>query len=384
MCTTFFKRSAVITATFLLSAFMPQAQNRVVQEYERSNAYAGIEVGSKGVKMSIIELDKKAGEDGEFRILNDTSINTDFISFTQPTYQATLAALNKLYEVAVIQNKIPVANVFTAISSGVNIQAQKEDKQRWIDQLINAFKLNNNESERTVAIIDVKEEARLSHLGIVPEGRRYKTFLIDIGSGNTKGGYFPYGNTKDFRLFQLTWGTKSAFNAAEKMLGDDKGLENYNSQLSRVLAGAENNEIVYAVNASGAFPKSDNIAFSGGIAWAIATLISPELNDNAVVGVTYEEVFEFSEKLTKNPSLYSDYYIVKTLPENSSIDSEKLGRDVKQVNKVFDQRALLAGTGLLLKTMRQFDGVVERKKFYLVKNGAVGWISAYVNQQVSK
>ena len=384
MCTTFFKRSAVITATFLLSAFMPQAQNRVVQEYERSNAYAGIEVGSKGVKMSIIELDKKAGEDGEFRILNDTSINTDFISFTQPTYQATLAALNKLYEVAVIQNKIPVANVFTAISSGVNIQAQKEDKQRWIDQLINAFKLNNNESERTVAIIDVKEEARLSHLGIVPEGRRYKTFLIDIGSGNTKGGYFPYGNTKDFRLFQLTWGTKSAFNAAEKMLGDDKGLENYNSQLSRVLAGAEYNEIVYAVNASGAFPKSDNIAFSGGIAWAIATLISPELNDNAVVGVTYEEVFEFSEKLTKNPSLYSDYYIVKTLPENSSIDSEKLGRDVKQVNKVFEQRALLAGTGLLLKTMRQFDGVVERKKFYLVKNGAVGWISAYVNQQVSK
>ena len=384
MCTTFFKRSAVITATFLLSAFMPQAQNRVVQEYERSNAYAGIEVGSKGVKMSIIELDKKAGEDGEFRILNDTSINTDFISFTQPTYQATLAALNKLYEVAVMQNKIPVANVFTAISSSVSIQAQKEDKQRWIDQLINAFKLNNNESERTVAIIDVKEEARLSHLGIVPEGRRYKTFLIDIGSGNTKGGYFPYGNTKDFRLFQLTWGTKSAFNAAEKMLGDDKGLENYNSQLSRVLAGAEYNEIVYAVNASGAFPKSDNIAFSGGIAWAIATLISPELNDNAVVGVTYEEVFEFSEKLTKNPSLYSDYYIVKTLPENSSIDSEKLGRDVKQVNKVFDQRALLAGTGLLLKTMRQFDGVVERKKFYLVKNGAVGWISAYVNQQVSK
>ena len=383
MCTTFLKRSSIITAIFLLFAFMPKAQNNFVQKYENSNVYAGIEVGSKGVKMSMIELDKKAGEDGEFKILNDTSINTDFISFTQPTYQATLAALNKLYEVAVMQNKIPVANVFTAISSGVNIQAKKEDKTNWIDQLINAFKANNNESERTVAIIDVKDEARLSHLGIVPEGRRYNTFLIDIGSGNTKGGYFPFGNTKNFRLFQLTWGTKSIFNAADKILGDDKGLENYSSQLSRVLAGAENNEIVYAVNASGAFPKSDNIAFSGGIAWALATLISPELNDNTVVGVTYDEVLQFSEKLFKNPSLYSDYYIVKTLPENS-IDPEKLGRDVKQVNKVFDQRALLAGTGLLLKIMRQFDGVVERKKFYLVKNGAVGWISAYVNQHVSK
>jgi hypothetical protein len=383
MLTTFTKRSALIICVFFLSGFILKAQNSVVKKYETSNVYAGIEVGSKGVKMSVLQLDKNAGDDGEFKILKDTTINTDFISFTQPTYQATLTALNKLYEVAVRQNKVPVSNVFTAISSGVNIQAQKEDKQNWIEQLVNAFKLSNNEPNRKVAVIDVVEEARLSHLGIVPEARRYNTFLIDIGSGNTKGGYFPYGNTKDFRLFQLTWGTKSTFNAADKMLGEDKGLENFNSQLGRVLAGAENNEIVYAVNASGAFPKSDNIAFSGGIAWALATLVAPELNDNAVVAVTYDQVLEFTEKLTKNPSLYSDYFIVKTIPENS-VDTEKLGKDVRQVNKVFDQRALLAGTGLLLKIMRQFDGVVERKKFYLVKNGSVGWISAYVNKNVSK
>lgn len=383
MFTTYSKQFLVFTAVSLFSGFATTAQNSVIQKYETRNVYAGIEVGSKGVKMSTVELDKQTGEDGEFKILKDTSINTDFISFTQPTYQATLAALNKLYEIAVKQNKIPVANVFTAISSGVNIQAQKEDKKIWIDQLINAFRMNNNEPERKVAVIDVVEEARLSHLGIVPEARRYNTFLIDIGSGNTKGGYFPYGTTKDFRLFQLTWGTKSTFNAADKMLGDDKGIENFNSQLNRVLAGAENNEIIYAVNASGAFPKSDNIAFSGGIAWALATLIAPELNDNAVVGVTYDDVFEFTEQLSKNPSLYSDYYLVKTLPENST-DTDKLGRDVKQVNKVFDQRALLAGAGLLLKIMRQFDGVIERKKFYLVKNGSVGWISAYVNQHVTK
>lgn len=377
------KRLTGIAPLFFLSAFNSLAQNSVVQKFETSNVYAGIEVGSKGVKMSTLELDKSAGENGEFKILKDTTINTDFISFTQVSYQATLAALNKLYEVAVKQNQIPVSHVFTAISSGVNIQAEKEDKKGWIDQLVNAFKLSNNEPERKVAVIDVIGEARLSHLGIVPEARRYNTFLIDIGSGNTKGGYFPYGNTKDFKLFQLTWGTKSTFNAADKMLGEDKSIENYNSQLSRVLAGAENNEIIYAVNASGAFPKSDNIAFSGGIAWAVATLVAPELNDNAVVGVTYDEVLEFTEKLTKNPSLYSDYYLVKTTPENT-VDTEKLAKDVKQVNKVFDQRALLAGAGLLLKIMRQFDGVVERKKFYLVKNGSVGWISAYVNQSVSK
>jgi hypothetical protein len=363
--------------------FLLSAQNSIVQKYEKASIYAGIEVGSKGVKMSFLEINKNAAEVSEFRILKDTSVNTDFISFTQPTYKATLDALNDLYAVAVKENRIPGVNVFIAISSGVKIQAEKENKLNWIDQLISAFKQAINEPERMVTIIDVQDEARLSHLGIVPESRRFNTFLIDIGSGNTKGGYFPYGDTKEFKLFQLTWGTKSAFNAAEKMLGGDNSLTNFSSQLSRVLAGAENNEIVYAVNVSGAFPKSDNIAFSGGIAWAVATLISPELNENSVVSLSYDDVLQFSEKLAKNPGLYSDYYIVKSLPENTP-DKEKIGNDVKQVNKVFDQRSLLSGTGLLLKIMRQFEGIYERKNFFLVKNGSVGWISAFVNQHTTR
>ncbi len=374
----------LLTALLILSVdFFLNAQSNIIQKYENSHVFAGIEVGSKGVKMSFIEIENRATEDATFRILRDTTINTDFISFTQPTYQATLVALNDLFEVAVKKNKIPAGNVFTAISSGVNIQAVKADKLVWIDQLINSFKTRNNEPERKVTVVDVKEEARLSHLGIVPESRRFNTFLIDIGSGNTKGGYFPYGNTRSFKLFELTWGTKSAANAAEKMMSDNNSLENFSSQIKRVLAGAEQDEIIYAVNASGAFPKSDNVAFSGGIAWAVATLIAPELNDNDVVAVTYDDVLAFSEKLFKTPGLYSDYYIVKSLPKNTP-DLEKIEKEVMQVNKVFNQRSLLSGTGLLLKIMRQFDGVIERKKFYLVKNGTVGWISAFVTQNAGK
>jgi len=142
-----------------------------------------------------------------------------------------------------------------------------------IDQLIDSFRLHIQEPARNVAVIDVIEEARLSHLGIVPDSRHYNTFLIDIGSGNTKGGYFPNGNTNYFKLFQLTWGTKSVANATERNCGEDKSLENFKKQLFRMLYTAENSEIIYAVNASSAYLVSDNIAFSGGIAWSIATLL---------------------------------------------------------------------------------------------------------------
>ena len=378
-----YTKSLYLTVAILLfNIFLLSAQNSYVKKYENSLVFAGIEVGSKGVKMSLVEIERTAVRNGAFNVMKDTTVNTDFISFTQPTYQATLAALNNLYDMAIKDYMIPANNVFTAISSGVNIQAVKENKLTWVDQLINAFRFNFNEPERKVSIIDVREEARLSHLGIVPDSRRYNTFLIDIGSGNTKGGYFPNGNTKEFKLFQLSWGTKSTSNAAEKRLGGDISLDNYNSQLKSVLAGVENGEIVYAVNESGSYPMSDNVAFSGGIAWSLATLMYPELINNSVVPVTYDEVLNFNEKLLKNHAALSDYYILKTL-NDKSLDMGAIEKEVKRVNQVFDQRSLMAGTGLLLKIMRQFESVYEKKNFYLVKNGAVGWITAYVNQNSS-
>lgn len=372
----------LVIITLLFNSLLLSAQNNYVKKYGNSVVFAGIEVGSKGVKMSLVEIEKTALQNGSLNVMKDTTVNTDFISFTQATYQATLAALNSLYDMALKNYSIPANHIFTAISSGVNIQAVKENKLTWVDQLTNAFRFNFNEPERKVSVIDVKEEARLSHLGIVPDSRRYNTFLIDIGSGNTKGGFFPNDNTKDFKLFQLSWGTKSTSNAVEKRLEGDNSLENYNKHLARVLAGAENNEIVYAVNESGSYPVSDNVAFSGGIAWSLATLMYPELIGNSVVPVTYEEVLSFNERLLKNHSSLADNNILKTL-NDKTLDMDAIAKEVKRVNQVFDQRSLLAGTGLLLKIMRQFESVYEKKSFYLVKNGAVGWITAYVNQNSS-
>ncbi len=44
----------------------------------------------------------------------------------------------------------------------------------------------------------------------------------------------------------------------------------------------------------------------------------------------------------------------------------------------------MAGSRLLLKIMRQFESVNEKKEFYLIKNGQVGWVSAYVDQEINE
>ena len=139
--------------------------------------YAGIEVGSKGVKLSIVDVDKNSKNGGSFTILKDTSINTDFISFSSANSAATLNALSNLYDYTTRDLKIPVKKVFTVVSSGVKMQAEKDDKTKMIEDLIGAFRQKVKEPERKVDVVDVTQEARLSHLGIVPDTKRYTTFL---------------------------------------------------------------------------------------------------------------------------------------------------------------------------------------------------------------
>ena len=372
----------LLTTILLFACFTATAQNSIKPKITNATVYTGIEVGAKGVKMSIIEIGKNAQSSGAFNILKDTSVNTDFISFSDPTFKATLEGLCGLYNTAAKDYKIPAKRIFTVISSGVKMQAEKDTKLAWINNLIDSFRLKINEPARKVEVVDVMQEGRLSHLGIVPESRRYNTFLIDIGSGNTKGGFFPYGNTDDFKLFQINWGTKSTTNATDKNCADDKSLENYNKQLYRVLSGAEHTDIIYAVNSSGAFPVSDNIAVSGGIAWAAASLMHPELIGTSVIAISYADLAKFNDKL------YSNFIALSPASSSNTItdpaEREAVLKELKRVHSVFDQKALMAGTGLLLKIMRQFESAFASKQFYLVKNGQVGWVSAYVDQNIEK
>lgn len=367
---------------FILVSAQSFSQNFINANYREDDLYAGIDVGSKGVKLSIIKMGKNASVTGSFVAVKDSSINTDFISFTPQTFTATLYAIRNLYNFARKTYRIVPEKIFTVVSSGIKGQAEKENKQDRIVALADSLRLLLNEPKRAVPVIGAMDEAKLSHLGIVPEARRYNTFLIDIGSGNTKGGYFKNGNTKELKLFMLNWGTKTISNATEKRLGDDKSIANYKKYLNRVLAGDPNNEIIYAVNESGAYNMNDNFAFSGGIAWAVATMLYPELADNSVVPLKFEDLAALNERLASNFSAITPASIANSVTDKT-INKKSIEEEVARVQKVFDQKALMAGTGLLLNIVRQFEGTQEKKNFFLVKNGQVGWISAYVTQSVN-
>ena len=141
------------------------SQNKTALNLPVQNTYAGIDIGSKGVKLSIIEMGKNAAATGAFTALKDTSVNTDFISFTPASFAATLKGLTGLYNTALYEYKIPASRIYTVVSSGVKGQAEKENKSDRIKNLADSFRSLIREPGRAVPVIDITEEARLSHLG---------------------------------------------------------------------------------------------------------------------------------------------------------------------------------------------------------------------------
>jgi hypothetical protein len=353
------------------------AQVAVSRSYIKFIKIAGLEVGAKGVKMTVLERNTENAS--EIKLLKDSAVNTDFINFSTETFDATLNALSGLYQYVQLKFKVAPADIAVVISSGVKAQADKMKKQVYLRTFIDAFRIKINEENKAVEVVDVLKESMLSHYGIVPEEYRHNTFLIDIGSGNTKGGYFKAGSN-DFVMFQIPSGTKSTANLSEKKCGSGCDFTGFKTSAYAVADSLEKSEIIYAVNASGAYPANSTMAISGGIAWAVATLMQPEKQEATSLDVTYKDIIQFRENLIRFEKIIPDtnQLLIKGMPDPKL---SAIRKEVKKVLNVFDTRSLLAGSTLLLKIMRQFEAVNTSKKFKLIKNGQVGWITGYILNQ---
>jgi hypothetical protein len=126
-----------ISFSFSINVF---AQTSVPAKIKKLNLYAGIDVGSKGVKLSIIQMGKNAAVTRSFTAIKDTAINTDFILFTPASFSATLKGLCNLYNLALTNYGIPAEKIYTVVSSGIKGQAEKENKNYLIKNLADSFK----------------------------------------------------------------------------------------------------------------------------------------------------------------------------------------------------------------------------------------------------
>ncbi len=232
----------------------------------RADVYGGIEIGAKGVKAAVI--DATGGADGfHVRTLMSATKNTTLAAglassgkFDAAALKDTAAAVAAFADQMRKDHMVPAERIYVVGSSGLlaALGADKDAVQANRRTLEDAV---STASGLTMTFIDAQREVELSVEGTIPTKYADSALLLDVGSGNTKGGFrgpgsdcvsmsVPYGSVTFADLIK-TRSEKTAFADEAAALREE------------VLAPALKNAIADKPELA----KRERIYLSGGAVW---------------------------------------------------------------------------------------------------------------------
>lgn len=336
--------------------------------------YAGIEIGAKGIKLSVIEVKLSKDRQYDYTLVTDTSINTDAAALSYQSEKETADAIDVLWNILKTRHQIPSDKVHIVISSGL---MQELDKYNKVDYFANIIRPKSLDKSIKITFITPEQEAQLSLLGIVPQKHRFSATQLDVGSGNTKGGY--YNDNRNFIPVTFPLGTKSFQRLIEsKTEGDLNDYVKTAEQMWRdSLRGTVMNEFYIKRD----IRNRDIMYISGGIVWSIISLMHPESANTNYTEITPNDISQFRKLV------FSDFEKL-TNPDLSFItdpaQNKNATKNVGRVLKTYDRKALMAGTIWLDDLIHEINTINPSKKFIYAKYAYVGWISGYIIKKVSQ
>lgn len=320
--------------------------------------YGGIEIGSKGVKISIIEVDnikKSAYEIKQFwtenvGIARGISIDGNLIQADiDNAGQAVLRNYLKLLN----EYKIEDAKIFIVASSGVGLAKNTSLLVKLIKDLTN----------KNMEVISSQLEAKLSFKGCIPPKFYDKALLIDIGGGNTKGGYVDVINDENTVFFpvNLDLGTITLTEKIKKKITSEKITDFTNESI--LYSASLKTEVFEMLNKRAKTFDKSNIYTSGGAVWAFYTLSNLGEASENFNAYSIDEVLEYDQILKYN---FDKFQIIA-----------KSDKEVERVLNTYSQKHLISANNILISCLQNLD-IKNDKKIYFVKNGQIAWLLSYI------
>ena len=336
--------------------------------------YAGIEVGAKGIKLSVIELKINRTGENEYVLVKDTSINTDAAMLSYQTEQETHDAIRIFYGILKNRYSIPAARTYIVISSGLK---QDLDKYNKVEYFANVVRPKELDPKIKISYVTADQESELSFKGIVPQKNKLTANQLDVGSGNTKGGYFNAQN--NFVPVTFPLGTKSFQRLVETR--ENGNIDDFLTAAEKMINDSLGRVMVYEFLNKKDFKQRDLIYLSGGIVWAIASLMHPEqINDN-FVELSQKDISLFRDRVYNN---YNDLIRPDLSRSMNADDANASNKNISRVVKTYDQKALLAGAIWLDELIEQINTMNPSKKFVFPRYAYVGWISGFILEKIGK
>ncbi|MFD1605371.1 Ppx/GppA phosphatase family protein [Flavobacterium artemisiae] len=352
------KKYILLSVIFIFSFFIPSS---IISQ----KLYGGIEIGSKGVKMSVINVQNI--KKGKYEVIDFWTENVAIAKgisidgkLADSDIESAFNVVVKNYTKILNEYKIEEKNIFIVVSSGVGMAKN-------IDILLQRLHVFTNID---VAKISAETEAKLLLKGCIPPKEYSDSLILDIGGGNTKGGYveeFDIDDILKFYPITLDLGTVTLTEKINKK-AKTSTIDEFNELLSSTLPELkEQIQDLYKQNPK-IFNKK-NMYMSGGAVWAFYTLYK---GNNVTENFSS---FKISDVEAYNTIIKTDYAKFETLASQN--------KDVEKVLKTYSQKYLIAANTLLLTLLEKMPAI-KSKDIYFTKQGQMAWLLSYIADSAKK
>ncbi len=340
----------------------------------RAEVHGGIEIGAKGIKATVLDIipDPK-GYEVTVKLADTT--NTTLVaglartgSFDSKAVEETATVVGRYFTKMKSEFHIDPKHIYIVGSSGLFSPLQDKPDEVRVNQQTLADSVRTATGVSMV-FIDAKREAELSIAGVLPRRFRDEAVLIDVGSGNTKGGYVTAQN--EIISVGVPYGTVSFTELVKKAGGSfaDKARKLRDEKLAPTLK----KELIDKPEMT----TRPRVYLSGGIVWATATLTHPS-ETAAFTPLSVNDLDDLQKRLEADPGKFPS-------PALSSIADEAKRKqalaEIQKVQKVFSPEQLLAGTHILKALAGEMHLEDGNRQVYFARHGYLGWILAYVAEK---
>lgn len=348
---------------------------------QKEEIYGGIEIGSKGIRASVIGV--KLTKSGEY-VFDIKHSEADHSVSLAPTKagdpiadlsMTSAANIIKFYaDKLVSEHEVPQDRIFVVGSSGVALAKNTEDLKKKIQATFRTFPPN-------IEFVTPEQEVQFDIIGTIPTSTRYQAAVIDIGAGNIKVGCMtkPSNSNKDepnVFAFSIPYGTenfkelvkqqKGDFNATAKQLANTKILPTLRTELQR----------------KGIIKERKIIYLMGIASWELATYLYPQYVNEHFVPIIIADINRFRDMSTLT-------YDKLVNPNLSKITDEQLRQNAeaeinKAKNQVSDKQSTISGSLLLATVANEYNQPKADKEFFFARNGVTGWVAGYAVHYIAE
>ena len=370
------------TIFYLLFFFAVPVAKIPAQEVPANIIYdgyrAGFDIGSQGVKLSVIGFYHQNGK-LKYRLIYDRQETVGLVKGMELN-SGKLRAVDIQEAVATVQEMMRDAfDVFGLTnrdfiiytSSGINLATNVSDVNALTQKMLGMT---------TVTDMPTKVEATYSvRAGLAREDFE-RAILVDVGGGNLKGGILqPYINAAGvtrftFKSYTIELGARRL---SERILLRNPNLTEYPNLLKKMVEDSIAPLIRMSLNDNpGIKDLSRSMVYlTGGAAYQFITWRYPEKVQNEIVEFTLDDFGQFVEMLYSLTGWIDwqsrTFAMIKDVKLREQIERDH----IKASRRVYNREGCLAGTLLAQQVFREIGGL-NTKTFYFTRDAY--WINALV------